>query len=140
VQLSEESDFAELQDGRLLFVHRADRPPSRWQSVMEPVGEGFRLADSGPAPFPHSGYPEMLSAREGVALHLATTGISWTGDAGESWHDLGVGGTGYYPRSVQLPDGRVFCVFHRGGDNPYDGSVDQEIQAMTFRLQAEGSP
>jgi len=28
---------------------------------------------------------------------------------------------------VQLPDGRIFCVFHRGSDNPYDGSVDQEI-------------
>ena len=135
VQLSEESDFAELPDGRLLFVHRADRPPSRWQSVMEPDGAGFRLASGGPAPFPHSGYPEMLSAREGVVLHLATTGISWTGDAGENWHDLGIGGTGYYPKSVQLPDGRVLCVFHRGGDNPYDGSVDQEIQALTFRLQ-----
>lgn len=136
VQFSEESDFAELPDGRLLFVHRADAPPSRWQSVMEADGDGFRIASHGPAPFPHSGYPEMLSAREGVALHLATSGISWTAGAGEHWGDLGIGGTGYYPKSVQLPDGRVFCVFHRGGDNAYDGSADQEIQGMTFRLQA----
>jgi len=137
VQLSEESDLAELADGRLLFVHRADSPPSRWQSVMAPDGDGFRLVSAGAAPFPHSGYPEMLSAREGVALHPATSGISWTDDAGENWHDLGIGGTGYYPKSVQLPDGRIFCVFHRGGDNPYDGSVDQEIQAMTFRLSVK---
>jgi len=136
-KLSTESDFAELPDGRLLFVHRADRPPSRWQSVLVPDGESFRLASSGPAPFPHSGHPEMLAAREGVALHLASTGIHWTADAGQTWHDLGIGGTGYYPRSVQLPDGTIFCVYHRGGDNPYDGSVDQEIQAMTFRLQVE---
>ena len=137
VQLSEESDLAELPDGRLLFVHRADSPPSRWQSVMVPERDGFRIVNSGPAPFPHSGYPEMLSAREGVALHLATSGISWTADAGETWQDLGIGGTGYYPRSVQLPDGRIFCVFHRGSDNAYDGAVDQEIQAMTFGLKVE---
>ena len=135
-KLSSESDFAELPDGRFLFVHRADKPLSRWQSVLEPDGgESFRLVSFGPAPFPHSGHPEMLSAREGVALHLATTGIHWTADAGENWHDLGIGGTGYYPRSVQLPDGTIFCVYHRGGDQPYDGSADQEIQAMTFRLE-----
>ena len=130
---NEECDFAELPDGRLLFVSRVD--PKRWQSVLEPHGDSFRLASYGPAPFPHSGYPEMLAAREGVVLHLATSGIDWTADGGETWHDLGIGGTGYYPRSVQLPDGTIFCVYHRGGDNPYDGSVDQEIQAMTFRLQ-----
>jgi len=136
-KLSSESDFAELPDGRLLFVHRADRPPSRWQSVLEGDEGSFRLVSHGPAPFPHSGHPEMLAAREGVVLHLATSGIHWTRDGGRSWHDLGIGGTGYYPRSVQLPDGRIFCVYHRGGDNPYDGSVDQEIQGMMFRLEAE---
>ncbi len=136
-RLSSESDFAELPDGRLLFVHRADKPPSRWQSVLEPAGENFGLVSFGAAPFPYSGHPEMLAAQEGVALHLATSGIHWTADAGETWHDLGIGGTGYYPRSVQLPDGTIFCVYHRGGDQPYDGSADQEIQAMTFRLQVE---
>ncbi|MGC9317273.1 MAG: sialidase family protein [Armatimonadota bacterium] len=138
VRFSEESDFAELPDGRLLFVHRASRPQSRWQSLLEPDGEGYRVVSAGPAPFPHSGCPEVLWAREGVALHLATSGISWTADAGESWRDLDIGGTGYYPSSVQLSDGRIFCVFHRGSDNPYDGSVDQEIQAMTFRLTVDG--
>ena len=136
-KLSSESDFAELPDGRLLFVHRADRPPSRWQSVLTPEGASFRLLSSGPAPFPHSGHPELLATREGVALHLASSSIHWTADAGKTWHDLGIGGTGYYPRSVQLPDGRIFCVSHRHGDNPYDGSVDQEIQAMTFRLHVQ---
>lgn len=138
VKLTHEFDFAELADGRLLFVIRADTPDrGRWQSLLKPEGNSFRLVRCGPAPFPYSGFPEMLAAREGVALHLATSGISWTADGGQTWHDLGIGATGYYPRAVQLPDGRVFCVFHRGGDNPYDGSVDQEIQALTFRLQVE---
>ena len=79
----------------------------------------------------------MLFTREGVTLHLATTGISWTDDAGETWHNLGIGGTTYYPRSVQLSDGTIFCVGHRGGDNPYNGSVNQEILALTFRLEVQ---
>ncbi len=137
VKLTNECDLAELPDGRLLFVIRADKPRARWQSVLEPEGYTFRLVSAAQSILPYSGAPEMVFAREGVALHLATTGIHWTADAGETWHDLGIGGTGYYPRSVQLPDGTIFCVYHRGGDNPYDGSVDQEIQAMTFRLQVE---
>ncbi len=160
VRFSEECDFAQLSGGQLLFVIRADNPPSRWQSVLRseedtfkimaeemladteadsvrPDPDAFQVVSARPAPFPHSGYPEMLAAREGVALHLATSGIHWTADAGQTWNDLGIGGTGYYPRSVQLPDGTIFCVYHRGGDQPYDGSADQEIQAMTFRLEVE---
>jgi len=138
VSLTEECDFAELLDGRLLFVNRVSPGgANRWKSLLAPEGETFRLVSAAQSALPYSGHPEMLWAREGVALHLATTGIHWSGDAGENWHDLGIGGTRYYPRSVQLPDGRIFCVYHRGGDDPYDGSVDQEIQAMTFRLQVE---
>jgi len=138
-----ECDCAELPDGRLLVMSRVDRPVPphsgpRWQSILEPEGDTFRLVSAEPAPFPHSGYPDVLATREGVVLYLSdTSGIHWTADAGENWHDLGIGGIRYYPHSVQLPDGTIFCVYHRGGDNPYDGSVDQEIQAMTFRLQVE---
>jgi hypothetical protein len=132
---TEECDFAELADGSLLFVERTDQPERRrWQSLLAPDGEGFRVESFGPCPIAPTGCPEMLFAREGVALHIASSDIRWTADRGATWTDLGIGGTGYYPRSVQLPDGRIFCVFHRGSDDPYDGSVDQEIQAMTFRL------
>ncbi len=138
ISLTEECDFAELPDGRLLFVSRVSPGgANRWQSLLAPEGDTFRLVSAAQSTLPYSGHPEMLWAREGVALHLATSGIDWTADAGATWHDLGIGGTGYYPRSVQLPDGTIFCVYHRGGDDPYDGSADQEIQAMTFRLQVE---
>jgi len=132
----DECDFAQLPDGRLLFISRVAKS-TRWQSILEPEGETFRLVSADQTALPYGGHPEMLGAREGVALYLATSGIHWTADAGQTWNDLGIGGTGYYPRSVQLPDGTIFCVYHRGSDNPYDGSVDQEIQAMTFRLQVE---
>ena len=80
--------------------------------------------------------PDVLFAREGVVLHLATSNVSWTGDGGRSWTGLGFG-TPYYPASLQLPDGRILCVAHRGSDDPYDGSVDQQVEALTFRLKVE---
>ncbi|MAE60816.1 MAG: hypothetical protein CMJ49_05595 [Planctomycetaceae bacterium] len=132
---TEKTDFAELADGRLLFVTRCESQEApRRQSVLVPDGEAYRHESTTPAPFPRGGHPEMLAAREGVALYVATSGISWTADTGETWADLDIGGTEYYPRSVQLGDERIFCVGHRGSDDPYDGSVDQEILGMTFGL------
>lgn len=133
VELTEESDLAELSDGRLLVITRTN-VPDRWQTVLRPAGAGFEVESFGKAPFPHSGMPEVLAAREGVALHVASSNISWTADAGKTWTDLGFG-TEYYPSAVQLPDGRIFVAAHRGSDDPYDGKHDQEIRGMTFRLQ-----
>ena len=137
VETTEELDFAELPNGKLLCVIRMSKPSGRYQALLRREGDTFVTEASGPAPFPHSGHPEMLATPEGIALHLATSGISWTADEGQTWHDLDIGGTRYYPRAVQLPDGRIFCVYHRGSDNGYDGSVDQQIEAMTFRLNIE---
>jgi hypothetical protein len=132
---TEESDVAELPDGRLLLINRTN-VPDRWQVVLKPVGDTYDVESRAKAPFPHSGMPDVLFAREGVVLHLATSNVSWTGDGGRSWTDLGFG-TPYYPASVQLPDGRILCVAHRGSDDPYDGSVDQQVEALTFRLKVE---
>jgi len=141
----EEYDAAELPNGDLLLVFRwAVYDPSagkfareeRRQCVLKKVGRTWKPGPIRPAPFPHSGHPELLATREGVVLHLASTGISWTADSGEHWHDADVGGTGYYPRAVQLPDGRILCVYHHGGDNGY-GDVDQSIGAWSFRLVPE---
>jgi len=133
---SEESDFAELPDGRLLVVTRSDNPSSRWQAVLKPAGEGYQVESRGPAPFPHSGMPDVLGLPDGVVLHLATSKVSWTSDAGQTWYDLDLG-TEYYPASVLLPDGRVFVAAHRGSDDPYDGTIDQQVQGLTFRLERQ---
>lgn len=133
---TEESDVAELADGRLLLINRSDGPPARWQSVLKPAGESYLVESTGAAPFPHSGEPDVLAVREGLVLHLATSNVSWTADAGKTWHDLGLG-TEYYPASLQLPDGRIFTAAHHGSDDPYDGSVDQDIRALTFRLKID---
>ena len=142
----EEYDVAELPNGDLLLVFRWAVYDSstgqrvreeRRQSVLKKTGTTWKPGPVRSAPFPHSGHPELLATREGPILHLATSGISWTTDGGAHWHDAEVEGTGYYPRAVQLPDGRILCVYHDGGDDAY-GDVDQSIGACTFRLVAMG--
>jgi hypothetical protein len=99
-----------------------------------------RAADSwapdnvGPAPFPHSGHPELLVTRDGPVLHVATSGLDWTDDAGKTWHKLEVPGTAYYPRAVQAADGRIFVFGHVGGDDAY-GKSDQSIVMDSFQLK-----
>jgi hypothetical protein len=137
----EEFDAAELANGDLLCVFR--RQPAgapgevRWQGVLRKEGAGWRAGEPGPAPFPHSGHPELLATREGVVLHLATAGVHATADSGTTWHRLDLPGTSYYPRSVQSEGGRIFVFGHIGGDDEY-GKVDQSIVMDSFRLERRG--
>jgi hypothetical protein len=135
----EECDAAELENGDMLIVYRwavyngdVRHHEDRRQSVLKKTGKTWQAGPVRPAPFPHSGHPELLATREDAILHIASTGIHATTDAGETWQDLGEG-TGYYPRSVQLPDGLILCVYHHGGDDGY-GDRDQSIGLCSFRL------
>ena len=134
----EEFDVAELPNGDLLCVFRRADPGKsgrevRWQGVLKKSGDTWTPSEIGPAPFPHSGHPDVLATREGPILHVATSGIHWTIDAGKSWHKLEVPGTAYYPRAVQAADGRIFAFGHVGGDDAY-GKSDQSIVMDSFRL------
>lgn len=140
----DEWDCAELPDGRFLGVFRRADPANhrkqvRWQGVLRKRGADWVIDDYRPAPFPHSGHPELLRTREKITLHIATTGIDWTADAGVSWHPLEFRGKAdrykslYYPRAVQARDGRVYVFSHRGWDNAY-GEVDQAVVMDSFEL------
>lgn len=135
---TEEFDVAELANGDLLCVFRRANDANRWQSTLKIAGDSWTAQQAGPLSLPHSGQPELLATREGPVLHLATTGIHWTGDAGRKWHKLDAPGTAYYPRSVQHADGRIFVFGHVGGDDAY-GKVDQSIIMDSFRLAAGNS-
>lgn len=152
----EESDFCELPSGDLFFVHRVEHFPTdaaqvpsgvarmgepfpngysdRMQSVVYAWRGGFRPGPVMPAPFPHSGFPEVMLTSEDIILHFATDGIYWTADVGATWTRLEIPGSSYYPRAVQLPDGAIVCVGHVGSDDVY-GTVDQSIRQQTFRLR-----
>jgi len=134
----EEFDAAELPNGDLLCVFRRIDPAGggrevRWQGVLQKSGDTWIPGKVAASPLPHSGHPELLATREGPILHVATSGIHWTSDAGQNWHKLAVPGTAYYPRSVQAGDGRIFVFGHVGGDDAY-GKVDQSIVMDSFRL------
>ena len=144
--VTEEFDWAELPNGDLLCVLRADYPPvgpCRLQMRLVKDDRTWRPTPVCKAPFPYSGHPELLATRTGRVLHIATTGLSATADGGTTWHDLdpadglaqlrGEGATPYYPRSVELPNGEILIVGHVGGDDGY-GVVDQSVVAVRFIL------
>jgi hypothetical protein len=129
-----------LPNGDLLCVFRRLNPDRgsgqievRWQGALRKSGDTWIAGEIAAAPLPHSGHPELLSTREGPILHVATTGVHATSDAGQTWHKLDVPGSAYYPRSVQAADGRIFVFGHVGGDDAY-GKVDQSIVMDSFRL------
>jgi hypothetical protein len=135
----EEYDAAELPSGDLLCVFRRYvkevKHEERWQGVLKKSGDTWTAADDvRQAPFPHSGHPELLATREGPILHVATSGIHYTTDAGKTWRKLNVPGSGYYPRAVQTRDGRIYVFAHIGSDDPY-GKIDQSIIMDSFRLK-----
>lgn len=143
----DEWDCAELPQGELLGVFRRRDPDSepgkakqvRWQGIFRKKGDSWIVDEYNRAPFEHSGHPELLLTREGTILHIATSGIHWTEDAGKTWHLLEFKGakkpyrSNYYPRSVQTKDGRIFVFSHSGSDNAY-GKVDQAIVMDSFQL------
>jgi hypothetical protein len=147
----EESDFVELPNGNLMWIHRAEHfsadgayPTSylysnRMEGVSQKVGNTFVSLQPNTLSWPHSGFPCELMTREGVILDLCTTGSHWSADNGATWHDLLVGGqpltTYYYPKALQTADGTIVVVGHRGGDDAY-GTFDQAIMLQTFRLSA----
>ena len=152
----EESDFCELPNGDLFWVHRVEHFPAekveippgaarmgepfpngysdRMQSIVYRWREGWKPGPAVPAPFPHSGFPEVMRTGEDLILHFATDGIYWTDDVGQHWTRLPIPGTAYYPRAVQLLDGKIVCIGHVGSDDVY-GTVDQCIRQQTFRLK-----
>jgi hypothetical protein len=130
-----------MPNGDLLCVFRRPDPDKsgprrevRWQGVLKKQGSTWVATSAGPAPFPHSGHPELLATKEGVILHLATTGVYWTADEGATWRQLPIPGTAYYPHAVQTSDGQILVFGHIGGDDAY-GSVDQAIVMNSFRLK-----
>jgi hypothetical protein len=141
----DEWDSAQLPDGNFLCVFRRGDPNSknsrevRWQGLLQKKDKSWSIERYHFAPFEHSGHPELLATHEGLILHIATDGIYWTDDQGQSWHRLPFNGlnrsyrSNYYPRSLQLEDGMIYVFSHQGSDDPY-GKTDQAIIMDTFRL------
>ena len=159
----EESDFCELPSGDLFWVHRCEVFPDelteispgaarqgldtadpwykfysdRKQSITRRDGDTFvpekpELMKG----VPHSGYPMVLYTQEGLILNFQREAIYWTADLGKHWDELNVNVSAitWYPKALQLADGKIICISHVGFDDEY-GTVDQSIFQQTFRLK-----
>jgi hypothetical protein len=140
VGLCEESDFVELDNGDLLFSHRAEHydgnkyvSSNRLQNIFRRKGDGWEIGPVTPVPMPHSGFPELLKLGDGSVLHIATDGVWYAPPDLHTWTRLDLPGSSYYPRATLLKDGRVLVVGHVGGDDAY-GKVDQAIVVQRFKL------
>ena len=180
-----ESDFCELPNGDLFWVHRCEiyndgGPPGAHLQIRPIPGTPEELAEISPlaarmaidpsSPFyrsysdrkqsiarkkgdtfvpekpelmkgvPHSGYPMVLYTQEGSILSFQRDGIWSTADLGKHWEKLKINlskkaKTSWYPKALQLADGKIICISHVGADDEY-GTVDQSIIQQTFRLQS----
>jgi len=152
-----EWDTAELPNGDLLAMMRtyATYPDGRTnrsvqlrrQALLRTQGDGWAMEPPVPAPFEHSGHPELLATRQGVVLSIATHGppgsahaVHYTADAGATWKplDFDPGRTyksAYYPISLQTEDDTVYVFSHRGADDGYRAGLDQAVIMDTFRLR-----
>ena len=142
-----EWDSAQLPNGDFLCVFRRRDPnvnnkQVRWQGLLQNKGDHWVINDYRPAPFPHSGHPELLVTREGIILHIATSGIDWTDDAGATWHPLEFKGektpyrSHYYPVSFRQRTGAYSSLAMSERTTSY-GKVDQSIAMDSFRLVKE---
>lgn len=130
-----EWDFAELDNGDLFIVSRPKSNDRRYQGIMSKVDDSWQLQSWELSVLPHSGHPELIKTHEGPVLHIATTGVHWTNDAGEHWNVLtGFSASRYYPHSLQTTDGWIYVFGHNGSDNYY-GQVDQALWMDKFKLQ-----
>jgi hypothetical protein len=141
----EECDAVELPNGDLFWMFRrcmpedADKPLDKrrhtyWQGVTEKHGDTWTPKWVGPSPFPNLGLPNLLATRGDVIL-LINAG-QWTADCGKTWHPIeNLPAPAYYPKGVQLADGRILVFAHAGSDDPY-GVVDQSIVMDSFKLEA----
>ena len=131
-----ETDFVELPDGNLLFIHNSIFANPGRQLVYR---EGSRLTP-GALERVHSGtVPETVCLTEdGVLIGCMRAGTyHWSDDLGLNWQRLdGTAGDGeaYQPWIHHLGGGKVACAGHFGRDDPI-GRRDQFISLHTFKIQ-----
>lgn len=131
-----ETDFVELPEGHLLFFNN---------SIFAHPGRQFVYRDGkqftpGFLEKVHSGQvPETIClTREGILVGCMRPGnYSWSDDLGETWQPLaGIPSRGpevYQPWIHALPDGRIACAGHLGGDDAI-GQRDQFLSLHLFQI------
>ncbi len=82
-------------------------------------------------PIPRNQYTEYWLDHGGAAYSSR-----WLNHTLAAWVRLSIPGTKYYPRALQLADGKIICMGHVGSDNVY-GTMNQSIVEQSFRLKVK---
>lgn len=138
-----ESDFVELPNGTLFFMHRASDCPTtepncvpggggaphaqnHIQSLVLRNSDGSFSSQPPTTTFPSYQFPCLVLTKENVLLHIQDSGSRYSLDFGSSWGELKSTGdsprvfvTKYYPRAVQAADGTIVVTSHNTGDDAY---------------------
>lgn len=131
-----ETDFCELPNGDLLFMHAKLFGGTCHRQLVRHTREGLvpdRMEACG------SDTPEIfLRTKEGYLVGASRNGAYvWSDDDGTSWFPLeGAPACGYQPRAIALKDGRLMFAWHKGGDLGYK-QADEWIGEHTFRVHVD---
>jgi hypothetical protein len=134
-----------LQNGNLLVVGRRHRREAfsgeglSWrQWILQPAGDGFRVLQDqecqADVPLGHTGHPEILTTRDGIVVGVRSDGVWASIDDARFWEKIEDHYIGYYPQAVELDDGSILTVGHRGGDDPWPPHVDQDVRVTRLRI------
>lgn len=138
-QMYEENALAELADGRLLAVIRAD-PGSPCETYLTRLGPG-RYSASSPVVLPvgHTGMPELVRGTDGVIWYWGLDGHWYTLDEGKTWQPAPARFTSYYGKLVEAAPGLILSVTQsQVQDCPYPWSHDSSVEAVRFRYRRTG--
>ncbi|MGI0135394.1 MAG: hypothetical protein ACREBW_10615, partial [Candidatus Micrarchaeaceae archaeon] len=135
-----ETDFVELPSGDLLFINWI--PPYRGRQMVYRSAHGWL---PGPLERVISGtVPETIAlTREGILVGCLRPGsYYWSNDLGKRWQPLlsipDLRPQLYQPWMQYLPDGRIACAGHYGGDDPM-ALHNQYISVHLFHVGVSGT-
>ena len=132
-----EPDFVELPSGDLLFVNSSVQGGPATRQYFRKTTRGFVPGAvfevvAGQAP------ECLIHTRDGLLVGAIRGGdYVCSNDEGATWRKIhGLPRCDYQPYMIELPDGRLLCTWHIGGDN-FFGERDQWVGSTTFRLETD---
>jgi hypothetical protein len=130
--LDAETDVIQLKDGSLLAALRSSKVNLHF-AVSTNAGLTWSAVKS--ASFPGHA-PHFLRHSSGTILlthRLPMTAVHWSRDEGQTWQGpLQLDNViGAYPSCVELPDGRVYCVY-------YEEGAGSSIRGVVLRVTDKG--
>ena len=138
-----ESDFVELPNGTLFFMHRASDCPTsepncvvgaggsphaqnHIQNLMIRNSDGSFSIQPPTSTFPNYQWPCLVLTKTNVLLHIQESSSRYSLDFGNSWNllkETGKSGrvivTKYYPNAVEASDGTIVVTSHNTADDAY---------------------